>query len=76
MSTVSLGTYRPFSAISVILINFCAHPRVIFANARSSLKFRVSYIARFVVNIRSFSRLFPRVLLIYSQYGKPKKELV
>ena len=30
---------RPLSAIMVILIKFSGHPRVIFANARSSLKF-------------------------------------
>ena len=29
---------------------FSGHPRVIFANARSSLKFWVSYLARFIVN--------------------------
>ena len=28
------NTYRPFSAISVILIKFSGHPRVTFANAR------------------------------------------
>ena len=39
-----------FLAISVILTKFSGHPRVIFANARSSLKFWVLYIARFVVN--------------------------
>ena len=69
--------YRPFSAILVILIKFSSHPRVIFANARSSLKFGVSYIARFIiVNIWSVSRLFPRVFLTYSQSGNPKKKLV
>ena len=40
---------------------------MIFANARLSLNFRLSYIARFIVSIRSVSRLFPRVFLIYSQ---------
>ena len=49
MSTVSLIAL-PFSAISVILIKFSGHPRVISANARSSLKFSVSYNARFIVN--------------------------
>ena len=58
---------RQFSVISVILIKFSGHPRVIFANARSSLKFWVSYVARFIVNIRCVSRLFPRVFLIYCQ---------
>ena len=38
ISTVSLITYRHFSAISVVLIKFSGHPRVIFADARSSLK--------------------------------------
>ena len=38
------------------------HSRVIFANARPSLKFCMSYIARTIANIRSVSRLFPRVL--------------
>ena len=50
---------------------FSGHPRVIFANARSSLKFWVSYLARFIVNFQSVSRLFPRVFLIYSQSRKP-----
>ena len=39
MSTVSLITQTTISAISVILTKFSGHPRVIFANARSSLKF-------------------------------------
>ena len=51
----------------LFLIKFSGHSRVIFADARSSLKFWVSYIARFIVNIRSVSRLFPRVFLIYNQ---------
>ena len=38
MSTVSLITYTIF-AISVILIKFSGHPRVVFADAKSSLKF-------------------------------------
>ena len=37
------------------------HPRAIFADARL-LKFCFSYIARTIANIRSVSRLFPRVL--------------
>ena len=45
--------------ISVISIKFSGHPRVTFANAGSLLKFWVSYIARFIVYIRSISRIFP-----------------
>ena len=56
---------RPFSAITVILIKSSGHPRVTFVKARSSLKLGVSYISRFIVNIRSVSRLFPRVFLMY-----------
>ena len=33
----------------------------------------MSYIARFIVNIRSISRLFPRVFLIYSQSRNHRK---
>ena len=42
---------------------FRSFPRVIFAFARSSLKFQVSYIARFIINMWSVSRLFLRVFL-------------
>ena len=63
----------PFSAI---LIKFSGHPRVMFANARSSLKFWVSYIARTIINILSVSRLFRGVFLMHSQSGKPKNKLV
>ena len=47
---------------------FRSFPSVIFAIARSSLKFQVSYIARFIINIWSVSRLLSRVFLIYSQF--------
>ena len=50
---------------------FQSFPRVIFAIATSTLKFQVSYISRFIINIWSVSRLFPRVFLIYSQFRKP-----
>ena len=46
-----------------ISIKFSGHSKVVFANARSSLKFCVSHIARFIVHIWSVSRLFPRVFL-------------
>ena len=50
---------------------FHSFPEVIFAIATSSLKFQVSYISRFIINIWSVSRLFSRVFLIYSQFRKP-----
>ena len=65
--TVSLITYTN----SVILIKLSGPARVIFVYARSSLKFRVSYVVRFIVNIQFASRLFPRVFLIYGQSRKP-----
>ena len=73
MSTVSLITqtiFGHFSHFDKILRS------VIFATTRSSLKFWVSYIARFIINIRSISRpayswSIDRVYLIYSQSRKP-----
>ena len=45
-------TYTIFGHLSHF-DKFSGHPRVIFADARSSLKFCVSFIARFIVNIQS-----------------------
>ena len=41
--TIKIGHFRHFDKI-------LGHPRVVFANARSSLKFCVSYVARTIAN--------------------------
>ena len=61
MSTVFLIRYVLFW---VILENFSGHPRITFANTRSSLNFCVSNIARTIVKIPSVSRLFLGVFWI------------
>ena len=60
----NLDHFRQFQSF---FIKLWGHSRVISANARSSLKCSVSYIARFIVNIQSVSMLFEKVGLIFWQ---------
>ena len=71
MSTVSVTT-------ETILVQFDHFDEIFrsskghFFFTRSSLKFWMSYIARYIVNIRSISRLFPGVFLIYTTIASPE----